>query len=100
MQTTHQTETAPVQVRGNGMTRRTKTWKIGEYCNGGTVRVKSCGEFLKIDIVDYFDGFVLDSGAFGRIHERQISEFLNRQTTCYYSDKILTWIKLNVWGIK
>lgn len=81
------------------MTKRTKTWKIGEYCAGGVIRAKSCGELVKLEIRDYFTDELLDQSAFGRIHERQIEEFLTRSTTPYYADKVLAWIKQKVWGL-
>jgi hypothetical protein len=86
--------------KGNcNMTKKTKTWKIGEYCAGGVIRAKSCGEFVKLEIRDYFTDELLNDGAFGRIHERQILEFLNNSTTSYYADKVLQWIKQKVWGV-
>jgi hypothetical protein len=81
------------------MTKRTKTWRIGEYCAGGVIRAKSCGEIVKLEIRDYYSDALLDTGAFGRIHERQILEFLIDFTTSYYSDEVLKWIKQKVWGI-
>ena len=81
------------------MTKKTKTWKIGECCAGGVIRAKSCGELVKLEIRDYFTGELLDHSAFGRIHERQIEEFLTQFTTPYYSDNVLAWIKQKVWGL-
>lgn len=81
------------------MTKRTKTWKIGEYCAGGVIRAKSCGELVKLEIRDYFTDELLDHSAFGRIHERQIEEFLTRFTTIGYSDIVMKWIKQKVWGL-
>jgi hypothetical protein len=81
------------------MTTRTKTWKIGEYCAGGIIRAKSHGEIVKLEIRDYYSNDVLNSGAFGVIHERQILEFLNTFTTSYYADKVIGWIKKKVWGV-
>jgi len=81
------------------MTKRTKTWKIREYCAGGVIRAKSCGELVKLEIRDYFTDELLEQSAFGRIHERQIEEFLIQFTTTYYSNKVLAWIKQKVWGL-
>jgi hypothetical protein len=92
---TAETETA----KAFRLTRRTKTWRIGECCAGGVIRAKSCGELVKLEIRDYFTDEMLDDGAFGRIHERQIFEFLTRSTTPYYADKVLQWIKVKVWGL-
>jgi hypothetical protein len=81
------------------MTKRTKTWRIGECCAGGVIRAKSCGEFVKLEIRDYFTDELLNYSAFGRMHEWQILEFLNNSTTSYYADKVLQWIKQKVWGV-
>jgi len=81
------------------MTKRTKTWKIGECCAGGVIRAKSCGELVKLEIRDFWTGELLDYSAFGRIHERQIQEFLTKFTTHYHSDNVLAWIKQKVWGL-
>jgi len=81
------------------MTKRTKTWRIGECCAGGVIRAKSCGEIVKLEIRDYYNDAILNNGAFGRIHERQILEFLNEFTAPYYADKVLQWIKQKVWGV-
>lgn len=82
------------------MTKRTKTWKIGEYCAGGVIRAKSCGELVKLEIRDYFTDELLNFSAFGRIHERQIVEFLENFTSSYYAEKVRQWIKEKVWGEK
>ena len=82
------------------MTKRTKTWKIGEYCAGGVIRAKSCGKLVKLEVRDYFTDELLNSSAFGRIHERQVVEFLENFTTSYYADKVRQWIKEKVWGEK
>jgi len=92
-ETLHTTQAAKVQGC------RTKTWKIGEYCAGGVIRVKSRGDIVKLEIRDYFTDELLNDGAFGRIHERQIMEFLENSTTHYYADKVLQWIKQKVWGL-
>ena len=86
-------------AKASRLTRRTKTWRIGEYCAGGVIRAKSCGEIVKLEIRDYYNDAILNHGAFGRIHERQIFEFLTRSTTPYYADKVLQWIKQKVWGV-
>lgn len=82
------------------MTKRAKTWKIGEYCAGGVIRAKSCGELVKLEIRDYFTDELLNFSAFGRIHERQIVEFLENFTSSYYAEKVRQWIKEKVWGEK
>jgi len=92
-ETTHNAQAA----RGQGC--RTKTWKIGEYCAGGVIRAKSRGDIVKLEIRDYFTDELLNDGAFGRLHIRQIRDFLENSTTPYYADKVLQWIITKVWGL-
>ena len=81
------------------LTRRTKTWRIGEYCTGGVIRAKSFGELVKLEIRDYYSDAILNHGAFGRIHERYILQYLEEFTSPYHADKVLQWIKVKVWGL-
>ena len=90
-----ETETAKVFR----LTRRTKTWRIGECCAGGVIRAKSCGELVKLEIRDYYNDKIINYGAFGRIHERYILQYLEEFTSPYYADKVLQWIKVKVWGL-
>lgn len=98
MQTNIQNNADRVSARVNA--KRTKTWKIGEYCAGGVIRAKSNGEVIKLDICDYFTDELLDCATFGRVHEFRIEEFLTQFTTSYYAGKVIAWIKTNVWGNK
>jgi hypothetical protein len=87
------------QKKGNiYMTKRTKTWRIGECCAGGVIRAKSCGDIVKLEIRDYYNDAILNNGAFGRIHERYIFEYLTEFTSPYYAEKVIEWIKRKVWG--
>jgi len=78
---------------------RTKTWKIGEYCAGGVIRAKSRGDIVKLEIRDYFTDELLNHGAFGRIHEKYILQYLQEFTTPYHADKVVQWIKEKVWRL-
>lgn len=98
MQTNTQNNAERVSAKVNA--KRTKTWKIGEYCAGGVIRAKSNGEVIKLEIRDYFTDELLDCATFGRVHEFRIEEFLTRFTTIGYSDIVIKWIKANVWGNK
>jgi hypothetical protein len=80
------------------MTKRTKTWRIGECCAGGVIRAKSCGEIVKLEIRDDYNDAILNNGAFGRIHERYIFEYLTEFTSPYHAEKVIQWIKQKVWG--
>jgi predicted alpha/beta-fold hydrolase len=86
-------------AKDSRLKRRTKTWRIGEYCAGGVIRAKSCGEIVKLEIRDYYNDKILNHGAFGRIHERYILQYLEEFTSPYYADKVLQWIKVKVWGL-
>lgn len=80
--------------------KRTKTWKIGEYCAGGTICAKSVGDSVLIEIRDYFTNELIDRTVFGKIHTYRVDEYLSQFTTPYYSDEVIKWIKANVWGNK
>lgn len=77
--------------------KKTKTWRIGEHCAGVVIRAKSCGDIVKIEIRDYYNDAILNHGAFGKIHERYIFEYLAEFTTPYYADRVVEWIKQKVW---
>lgn len=80
------------------MTKRTKTWKIGEECAGGTIYVKSLGDSVLIEVRDYFTNKPIDRTVFGKIHTYRVDEYLSQFTTLYHSRKVTEWIKANVWG--
>jgi hypothetical protein len=86
----------------------TKTWKLGEVCNGGIITVETKGN--KVAIIgkewDYSKGSNRgsdQSGAkqFCRLDEdielndsdRRMVEFLQDLTTSYYTDEIMKWIE-------
>jgi len=88
-----------------------KTWKIGEYCKGGIITVKTSK--TKVTIIgkewDYSAGStrgsnqsqakewcrlevkVIDNEVYSKLNE-----FLNDLTTSYYADTILDWIEQTV----
>ena len=86
----------------------TKTWKIGEYCKGGIITVKTTS--IKITIIgkdwDFSAGSRRGSDQSGAkewtrkevgITEdnayRTLIEFLNDLTTHYYAEQVMDWIK-------
>lgn len=81
------------------MIKRTKTWKIGEYCDGGIICVKSVGDAVLIEIRDYLTNELINRTVFGKIHTYRVDEYLSQFTTPYYSDKVTEWIKQKVWGL-
>jgi len=82
--------------------KRTKTWKIGEECEGGIVQVKVSGNdyfpgsiTVKILVKEWETGKTLSSQVFGRIHVYKLESFLNQITTHYHASRIMEWIKEN-----
>lgn len=80
--------------------KKTKTWKIGEECAGGIIRVKSVGDTVLIEIRDYFTKKPIDRKVFGKIHTYRVDEYLSQFTTSYHSNEVAEWIRANVWGNK
>lgn len=89
----------------------TKTWKIGEYCQGGIITVETKGN--KVAIIgkewDYSKGTMRgsdQSGAkeFCRLEDdaevsgadRRMVEFLEDLTTSYHAGQIMDWIVTKV----
>jgi len=89
----------------------TKTWKLGEVCQGGIITVKATK--TKVIIIgkewDYSQGSRRGSNQsnakeFTRIEVnpnsaksyREVDDFLNSLTTSYHSGKITEWIESKV----
>ncbi len=92
------------------MAKKTKTFKIGEYCKGGVITAEVTDK--QVTVIgkewDYSKGSnkgsdqsnakefdrctvnIEDSNA-----HRQISEFLNDLTTSYYSEQVMDWLEAN-----
>lgn len=93
------------------MAKATKTWKIGEYCQGGVITVEITGKVIAIigkdwdtstgyrkssnqsNAKEFTRGTVTadDSQAY-----RKMYDFLSDLTTHYYADSILKWIESKV----
>jgi hypothetical protein len=93
------------------MAKATKTWKIGEYCQGGVLTVEITGKVIAIigkewdtstgynkssdqsNAKEFTRGTVTadDSEAY-----RKMYFFLTDLTTSYYADTILKWIETKV----
>ena len=89
----------------------TKTFKIGEYCNGGIITVEIKGKVISVigkewdyskgsrknsnqtNAKEWIRGTVLatDSDA-----QRKLDNFLIDLTTSYYTDEIMKWIESKV----
>lgn len=89
----------------------TKTWKLGEVCQGGIITVETKGN--KVTIIgkewDYSKGTKRGSDQSGakefcrleddaEIHgaDRRMVEFLEDLTTSYYAGQIMDWIVTKV----
>ena len=90
---------------------KTKTWKIGEYAQGGIITVEIKGKVVSIigkewdmskgtrrssdqsGAKEFRRGTILstDSDSY-----RKVSDYLNELTTSYYSDVIIKWIETKI----
>jgi hypothetical protein len=90
------------------MAKATKTWKIGEYMQGGVLTIEINGD--RIDVVGKEWNFSKgsnkssdQSGAkeftrktFTTNSEFEILDFLEDLSTSYYADEVMKWIKTKV----
>ena len=93
------------------MAKRTKTFKIGEYCVGGIITVEITGKILTIINKDW-DASAGYSRKSNQSKAKELSRgtivmedewdnkwrfkafmYLGELTTSYYADKILEWIE-------
>jgi len=93
------------------MAKKTKTWKIGEYCKGGIITVEITGKVIVVigkewdmstgtrrssnqsNAKEWTRGVVTadDNHA-----HRKLDDFLNDLTTSYYAGQVIDWIKTKV----
>ena len=93
------------------MAKKTKTWKIGEYCRGGVITVEITGKVISIIGKDWdtSTGYSKSSNqsnakeftrgtitAVDKDAYRKMYDFLSDLTTHYYADTILKWIESKV----
>ena len=81
---------------------KSKTWRIGEECVGGTIQAKVSegtyfpqGTTAKILVKDYKTAEVVDLRVFGRLHENNLLVYLHDITSSYYAEKVMEWVKEN-----
>jgi len=72
---------------------KTKTFKIGEYCIGGIIKVIIKNDKINILCLDYYTKKEINNENFNINDIYSIDDFLNVLTSCYYSDKIINYIK-------
>jgi hypothetical protein len=75
----------------------TKTFKIGEYAVGGKIRVSIPKNLtnIKIDIIDFNNGNVLNQYIYYSLDRIRIERDLWEITTSYWTDQIVSWITKN-----
>jgi hypothetical protein len=79
----------------------TKTFKIGEYCVGGIIKVDINKNEVIANILDYNTKKPI---AFGKCTvttdsnngRRNLREFLEDHTTHYYACKVIEWVETKV----
>ena len=71
---------------------RQKTFNIGEYCYGGTIKVK-LNSLIKIQICEYKTDNELIGYTTGDMNS--IVPYLCKYTSIYYADKVYNWILKN-----
>ena len=79
----------------------TKTFKIGEYAVGGKIRVSIPKTLtnIKIDIIDFSNGNVLNQYIYYSFDRIRIERDLWEMTSSYWTDKIVSWITKN-WKVE
>lgn len=78
---------------------KTKTFKIGEYAIGGIIQVKIENSRIGMKCIDWDTKKVLSHYVFMSNEPTglfQAENHLNDLTSCYFADKILTWIKSKI----
>jgi hypothetical protein len=93
------------------MAKKTKTWKIGEYCKGGIITVEITGKVIVVigkewdmsagtrrssdqsKAKEWTRGTVTADDSDAR---RKLDNFLNDLTTSYYAGQVLEWIESKV----
>jgi len=83
---------------------KTKTFKIGECCIGGIILVTISKTDIVIKALDWDTKEVVREYTFPKHFEgfgdqtglHSMDNTLNQLTTCYYADKVLSYIKDNV----
>jgi len=75
----------------------TKTFKIGEYAVGGKIRVSIPKTLtnIKIDIIDFSNGKVLNQYIYYSFDRIRIERDLWEMTSSYWTDQIVSWITKN-----
>ena len=93
------------------MAKKTKTWKIGEYCKGGIITVEITGKVIAVIGKEWdmsagtrrsSDQSNAKEWTRGTITadetdaNRKLFMFLTDLTTSYHADQVIEWIKTKV----
>lgn len=71
----------------------TKRFKIGEYAVGGIIKISIKKSYTLIEFLDWNTDEVIQHMDFLHRKTGQMMMFLEDNTSHYYADKVLTWIK-------
>jgi len=93
------------------MAKKTKTWKIGEYCKGGIITVEITGKVIVVIGKDWdhsagtrrsSDQSNAKEWTRGTIEStdsnahNKLDDFLCNLTTSYYAGKVIEWIESKI----
>lgn len=70
-----------------------KTFKIGEYAIGGIITVESLKGVVDVRALDWNTKEKVSENTFTIEDISGMDEYLNELTSCYYTGKVLEWIK-------
>lgn len=74
----------------------TKTFRLGEVCVGGKIKITTTDSQVNVQALDYYTGKEVCSKAFGLSSPSEIEWYLGDLSTSYYAGKIMDWIKTKV----
>ena len=93
------------------MAKKTKTWKIGEYCKGGIITVEITGKVIQVIGKEWdmstgtrrsSDQSKAKEWTRGTVTadendaHRKLYNFLSDLTTHYYAEQVIDWIRTKV----
>ncbi len=92
------------------MAKKTKTFKIGEYCKGGIITAEVSDKEVTVIAKDWDTSKGYNKGSdqsgakeFDRLTvsldnqnaHREVSQFLNDLTSHYYAEQVMDWMEAN-----
>lgn len=78
------------------MSKKTKTFKIGEYSYYGKWRISINGTKITVQGIEWKSGEVKEERTFSTSSGNDLPMYLTEMTTPYHSDKMMDWIKTQV----